>query len=57
MLSEAQKDYLDRLMPLNIEARYPVWKDGVFETLETEMCEQLIKKTEEFIRWRIKARF
>ena len=50
-LSESQKDFLDILEPLNIEARYPTYKDMILKSLTTEKCELLISKTKELSKW------
>ena len=50
-LSEEQKDFLDLLNPLNIEARYPTYKTELFKSLTKEKCEQLTRKTKEFNEW------
>jgi HEPN domain-containing protein len=46
-----QKALLDELHPLNIEARYPAYKDKIAEILTREYCEKLIIRTEEFLQW------
>lgn len=50
-LSEEQKDLLDLLEPLNIEARYPTQKDLIFDSLTHEKCKQLIAQTKELGQW------
>lgn len=50
-LSDAQKDFLDYLEPLNIEARYPTVKEKIFATLTEGKCMEIIKKTEELYKW------
>ncbi len=54
-LSEEQKDLLDILEPLNIEARYPTHKDLIFDSLTFEKCAVLIKQVKELSEW-IKSR-
>jgi HEPN domain-containing protein len=49
--SEEQKDILDKLDPLNIEARYPSYKEKLLESLTDETCAALIRETEGFQRW------
>jgi HEPN domain-containing protein len=39
------------LQPLNIEARYPSYKEVILKNLTEEKCENLIKKTKEFFKW------
>ena len=50
-LNENQKDLLDRLTPLNIEARYPTSKENLLKALTDERCKSLIKETEEMLAW------
>lgn len=54
-LSESQKNLLGKLMPLQIEARYPEHKARIAATLTSDYCADLLKETEEFLCW-IKAR-
>lgn len=49
-----QKDFIDSLEPLNIQARYPEEKDRIFRTLSADRCRQLLVQTQELYRW-IKA--
>ena len=49
--SEEQKDFLDIVAPLNIEARYPTQKKEIFESLNKKRCKEIIKHTEEMIVW------
>jgi HEPN domain-containing protein len=53
MLQE-QRDFIDTLEPLNIEARYPSVKNDLYSSLNRERCEQIYKKTEGLFQW-IKA--
>ncbi len=49
--TEAQKDLIDELIPLNIEARYPTYKEKLLKSLNNEKCELLIKQTQELCNW------
>lgn len=49
--SSEQKEFLGRLNPLNIEARYPIYKDGVYKTLGDSECKTLLSETEELYTW------
>ena len=53
-MTEKQKDFLDFLEPLNIEARYPMAKDKLLQILTDEKCAELIKLTENELTWIIK---
>ena len=50
-LSEKQKSFIDNIIPLNIEARYPEYKQMLYEALNKDECKKIIKETEEFILW------
>lgn len=42
MMTEEQKDFLDLIYPLNIEARYPTQKQELFNTLNNERCKKIM---------------
>lgn len=50
-MTESQKDFLDVIAPLNIEARYPTQKQELMEALNKEKCMQILKETEELVEW------
>ena len=50
-LSEDQKGVLDVLEPLNIEARYPTYKDEIFKSLNEIKCKQILSDTKELYLW------
>ena len=50
-LTDKQLSLLDRLTPLQIEARYPEYKEKIRATLTKQYCEQLLSETEEFLCW------
>ncbi len=50
-LNEQQQDLLDVLEPLNIEARYPSYKERLMKSLTHEYCINLLKRTEELQQW------
>jgi HEPN domain-containing protein len=49
-----QQEFINELNPLNIEARYPEYKNQILTELSAEICEALIVKTEKMLCW-IKA--
>ena len=51
ILSEIQNNLLYKLMPLNIEARYPTIKDEIYRTLSKDYCETIFRETQEFLQW------
>lgn len=54
-MSDNQLDLIDSLEPLNIEARYPSYKERLLSSLTYERCKELIKQTDELRLW-IKSR-
>ena len=50
-MSEKQKDFLDFLEPLNIEARYPTKKEKLLTLLTRDTCTEIIRKTEGELQW------
>ncbi len=51
LLTESQKEFLDILEPLNIEARYSTYKENLLKTLTNERCKEIVQKTEELFLW------
>lgn len=50
-MSEDQLDFIDILEPLNIEARYPSYKERLLRSLSFEYCRQLIESTKDLQIW------
>lgn len=50
-MSEEQLQLLDVLSPLNVEARYPVHKSMLLQSLSAERCQKLISETEALYQW------
>ena len=50
-MSEDQLDFIDRLEPLNIEARYPSYKERLIKSLSNAYCQQLLADTKELQQW------
>lgn len=50
-MAETQKSFLADLNPLNIEARYPEYKERIASTLSKERCIKLIEDTEVMLCW------
>jgi len=49
--SEDQKEFIDQIEPLNIEARYPSHKERLLRSLSDERCHDIIQKTKEIQKW------
>ncbi len=50
-MGEERLSLLDVLSPLNIEARYPLQKSRLLESLTVERCEKMIQETEALYLW------
>ena len=50
-LSESQLYFIDMLEPLNIEARYPSYKEQLMKRLTPDYCKQLLNRTNELRLW------
>ncbi len=53
--SDEQKDFIDQLEPLNIEARYPSYKERLLKSLTEAKCKEIIAHTKNLQQW-IKAK-
>jgi len=51
MLDDEQIDFIERLSPLNIRARYPDYKKELAKELTKTVCENLITKTQALQQW------
>ena len=49
--TEEQLDFIDRLEPLNIEARYPSYKERLMKSLTKEYCTTLLQDTKNLQQW------
>jgi len=50
-LSDEQEILLGKLSPLQIEARYPSYKEKIAVILTESYCKELLQETEEFLCW------
>lgn len=50
-MAEEQKDFLDLIEPLNVEARYPTHKGKLMQALDYDRCKEILRDTEELFRW------
>ena len=50
-MSEEQMDFIDELEPLNIEARYPSYKERLMKSLTSDRCKELIEQTDKLRTW------
>ena len=49
--SDEQKIFLNTLNPLNIEARYPDYKERIAKMLTVDRCEQIFEQTKQLQQW------
>ena len=50
-MSSEQKKTIFLLNPLNIESRYPSYKDTLMKQLTAEKCSEIIEQTKELAKW------
>ena len=50
-MNEEQMELLKLLNPLQIEARYPAYKQQLADMLTVEVCADMIKRAKEMIEW------
>ncbi len=55
LFDESQKDFIDQIEPLNIEARYPSYKERLLKSLSESKCTEIILETKKLQVW-IKSR-
>jgi HEPN domain-containing protein len=51
LFSSEQLDFIEEILPMNIEARYPKHKEMLFRLLTPQKCENIIKQTEILCQW------
>ena len=50
-LNQDQIKILDKLKNLHIEARYPEYKNKIYQSLTIKYCEKLLEETEDLLCW------
>ena len=51
LMNEQQKDFIEDLNPLNMEARYPDYKNKIAQTMTKEVTQNMLTKTNELLQW------
>ena len=51
LLNETQISFLENLNPLNIEARYPDYKNKAAQYLTNERAQNIFEQTKELLQW------
>lgn len=49
--TDIQKEFIDQIEPLNIEARYPSHKERLLKSLNDEKCVSIVQRTREIQQW------
>ena len=49
--SDDQKKFIDILEPLNIECRYPVYKEDLLKSMTEENCIEMVNRAKELQSW------
>ena len=50
-LSLQQRGFIERLTPMNVDARYKAYKDAIAAGLSEQKCIDFIKETEDIVSW------
>ncbi len=50
-MDELKINFLKELQPLNIEARYPGYKNLIYKKLSVTKTNEILKSTREFVKW------
>jgi HEPN domain-containing protein len=50
-LTDRQKAFMEMLLPMNIESRYPDYRDRLFKSLDLEKCSEILCETREMHAW------
>ena len=50
-LSDRQKAFMETLLPMNIESRYPDYRDRLLKSLDREKCSKILHETREMHAW------
>lgn len=51
LFTESQKAFIDQIEPLNIEARYPAYKERLLQSLSESKCREIIQETKQIQEW------
>lgn len=50
-MSESQLSFIDIMTPMNIEARYPQYKNALAQMLDEPHCKDIINRTNQLREW------
>ena len=49
--TEKELSFVDELTPLNIQARYPVYKDSIYKLVSKNKADDILQKTKGLWKW------
>jgi len=49
--TEKELSFVDELTPLNIQARYPVYKDSIYKLVSKNQADDILQKTKGLWKW------
>lgn len=50
-LTEEQADFIELMIPMNIEARYPQYKQEMATMLDENTCKHILEQTKQLHKW------
>ena len=50
-MTDEQRDFLEIIRPMNIEARYPSYKREIAKRLNEEICRNIVEETKQLQQW------
>ena len=50
-MTQEQMAFVEMMIPMNIEARYPSYKEALARTLTPDFCRNIIDRTQEMQQW------
>ena len=51
LMTEEQREFLDVMTPMNIEARYPDYKSRISASLNAGVCKNIMEQTKQMLLW------
>lgn len=51
LMAEEQREFLDIMTPMNIEARYPDYKSRISASLNEDVCQHIMNQTQQLQQW------
>ena len=51
LMNDQQKNFIETLNPLNIEARYPEYKNKIAQSMTKDVTQSILINTKELLQW------